>query len=155
MEVIAYDPYLDAAPNGVPATLANSLHHLLAAADFLTLHVPLTDETRHMIDARALARLKPSCRLVNTSRGGVIDEPALTDALHARRIAGAALDVFEHEPLAADHPLREAPNTVLTPHVSGITAEAMDNVSRRTATGVLDVLEGRTPDGLVNPSVLA
>ena len=155
MEVIAYDPYVAAPPSGVPAALTDSLHHLLAAADFLTLHVPLTDETRNMIDAGALGRLKASCRLINTSRGGVIDEAALNDALHAGTLAGAALDVFEQEPLATDHPLLEAPNTLLTPHVSGITAEAMSNVSRRIATGVIDVLAGRTPDGLVNPSVLA
>lgn len=155
MEVVAHDPYLDAPPTGVPAALADSLDHLLAAADFLTLHVPLTDETRNMIDAAALGRLKQTCRLINTSRGGVIDEAALNDALHTGSLAGAALDVFEHEPLAADHPLRDAPNTLLTPHVSGITAEAMNNVSGRIAAGVIDVLAGRTPDGLVNPSVLA
>ena len=120
----------------------------------MSLHVPLTDETRNMVDAGAIARLRPECRLINTSRGSVIDERALHDALCGGRVAGAALDVFEHEPLAADHPLLQAPNTLLTPHVSGITDEAMNSASRQVANGVIDVLEGRIPDGLVNPAVL-
>ena len=154
MQVVAYDPYVDPASYAGPVTLVGSVDHLLAAADFVTLHVPLTDETRNMIDTGALARLKPGCRLINTSRGGVIDERALCDALHRGSLAGAALDVFAQEPLAPGHPLRRTPNTLLTPHVSGITAEAMSNVSRQVARGVIDVLEGRTPGGLVNPVVL-
>ena len=107
-----------------------------------------------MIDTGALSRLKPTCRLINTSRGGVIDERALSAALHRGSLAGAALDVFEKEPLAPGHPLLQAPNTLLTPHVSGITAEAMSDVSRQVANGVIDVLDGRAPDGLVNPVAL-
>ena len=133
MQVNAYDPYVDPASYAGPATLVDSFDHLLASADFVTLHVPLTAETRNMIDSRALARLKPTCRLINTSRGGVIDERNLNDALHRGSLAGAALDVFEQEPLASGHPLFQAPNTLLTPHVSGLTAEAMNNVSRQVA----------------------
>ena len=155
MQVIAYDPYVDPASYAGPATLVDSFDHLLASADFVTLHVPLTAETRNMIDSRALAGLKPTCRLINTSRGGVIDERNLNDALHRGSLAGAALDVFEQEPLASGHPLFQAPNTLLTPHVSGLTAEAMSNVSRQVACGVIDLLAGRTPDGLVNPVVLS
>ena len=154
MNVIAYDPYVGGAADDTPATLVDSFHHLLADADFVTLHVPLTDETRNMIDAGALARLRPACRLINTSRGGVVDELALHDALCRGTLGGAALDVFEHEPLAPGHPLRTAPNTLLTPHVSGITAEAMSTVSQRIAAGVLDALAGHTPDGLANPDIL-
>ena len=155
MRVIAYDPYVAPATYEGPAILVETLDELLAAADFVTLHVPLTGETRNMIDASALARLKPSCRLVNTSRGGVIDELALCRALRERTLAGAALDVFAHEPLASNHPLVDAPNALLTPHVSGLTAEAMSNVSRQVARGVIDTLQGRTPNGLANPEVLA
>ncbi|MCY4483675.1 MAG: hydroxyacid dehydrogenase [Spirochaetaceae bacterium] len=154
MRVIAYDPYVEAEQNDTPAILFDSFDRLLADADFVTLHVPLTDETRNMIDHAALARLGPECRLINTSRGSVIDERALHDALCEGNLAGAALDVFTHEPLAADHPLLQAPNTLLTPHVSGITDEAMNTASRQIATGVIDVLEGRIPDGLVNPEVV-
>ena len=85
----------------------------------------------------------------------MIDEQTLSDALHRGSLAGAALDVFEQEPLASGHPLFQAPNTLLTPHVSGLTAEAMSNVSRQVAFGVIDLLAGRTPDGLVNPVVLS
>ena len=91
---------------------------------------------------------------VNTSRGGVVDERALHNALHRGGLAGAALDVFEHEPLAAGHPLLNAPNTLFTPHLGGITSEAMSSVSRQVAHGVIDVLEGRPPDGVANPIVL-
>lgn len=154
MNVIAYDPYVATAPDGVPARLMDSLHRVLSAADFVTLHVPLTDETRSMIDADALARLKPGCRLINTSRGAVIDEAALHVALHSGTLGGAALDVFEHEPLPSGHPLTRAPNTLLTPHVGGITNEAMSHVAQQVATGVIDVLQGRRPAGLFNPAVV-
>ena len=154
MRVIAYDPYVETAANNTPAKLFDSFDQLLAAADFVTLHVPLTDETRNMVGAGALARLKPECRLVNTSRGGVVDEHALHGALHRGSLAGAALDVFEYEPLTAGHPLRNAPNTLFTPHLGGITSEAMSSVSRQVANGVIDVLEGRTPDAVANPVVL-
>ncbi len=155
MRVIAYDPYLAPSAYDGPATLVETFDELLAAADFVTLHVPLTGETRNMIDAGALARLKPSCRLVNTSRGCVIDELALCHALREGTLAGVALDVFEREPLASDHPLLAAPNTLLTPHVGGLTAEAMSNVSQQVARGVIDTLQGRIPDGLVNPDIHA
>ena len=151
MRVIAYDPYVDRGAYQGPATFADSLAELLAGADFVTLHVPLTAETRHLIDAGTLARLKPGGLLVNTSRGEVIDETALGSALHAGTLAGAALDVFEVEPLAVAHPLTRTPNTLLTPHVSGITAEAMAAVSEQVAHGVIDVLQGRIPQDLLAP----
>ena len=151
MRVIAYDPYIDRGAHQGPAAFVDSLEELLAGADFVTLHVPLTAETRHMIDAGALALLKPSSRVVNTSRGGVIDETALSEALQAGTLAGAALDVFEEEPLAVDHPLTRTPNTLITPHVSGLTTEAMAAVSEQVAHGVIDVLHGRMPQDLLAP----
>ena len=151
MRVLAYDPYVDRAAYRGPAAFADTLEHLLAAADFVTLHVPLTGATRRLIDAGALARLKPGARLVNPSRGEVIDEAALADALQAGTLAGAALDVFAEEPLAAGHPLTRTPNTLLNPHLSGLTAEAMAAVSEQIAHGVIDVLQGRVPHDLLAP----
>ena len=97
------------------------LDDLLARADFVSLHTPLTPETRHLIDAAALARMKPTALLVNTARGGVVDQDALRVALHAGQIAGAALDVTDPEPLPADHPLLDAPNLLVVPHVGSAT----------------------------------
>jgi phosphoglycerate dehydrogenase-like enzyme len=98
--------------------------------------------------------LKPGCRIVNTSRGAVIDENALIRALEEERLAGAALDVFEEEPVPADHLLCRAPNLLMTPHISSSTTEAMDRMATDSAQGVLDVLQGRTPAHVVNPEAL-
>ena len=151
LRVLAYDPYLDRGAYPGPARFVDTFEQLLVGADFVTLHVPLTGETRRMIDAGALARLKPGARLVNTSRGEVIDEAALAGALRAGTLAGAALDVFAEEPLAPDHPLTRTPNTLLTPHLSGLTGEAMAAVSEQVAHGVIDALRGRLPRELLAP----
>ena len=153
MKVCGYDPYVAPGAYSGPAERLASLDELLAAADFLTLHVGLTAETRHLIDDRRLARLKAGCRVLNTSRGAVIDERALVRALEQGRIAGAALDVFEEEPIAADHPLCRAPNVLLTPHIASSSRESMDRMATDCAQGVLDVLEGRRPADVVNPEV--
>jgi len=101
------------------------LDELLANSDYITLHVPMTEQTRHMIDDKKLSTMKKSAFLINTSRGGVVDEHALTDALRRGGLAGAALDVFEKEPPAGE--ILSAPNTILTPHIAGQTAEAQAN----------------------------
>ncbi len=118
------------------------LDRLLAESDAVTLHVPLTDETRRLIDARALAKMKPDAVLVNTSRGGVVDEAALIEALGAGRLAGAMLDVFEEEPLGAETGKRfdNVPNLILTPHIAGITETSHRWLSVLTVNNVLDVL---------------
>ena len=142
MTVIAHDPVL-AADNPAWRDVGRvALHDLLARADAVSLHVPLTDETRGLIDADALAAMKPSAVLVNTARGGVVDEAALADALRAGRLGGAALDVFEEEPLGAEaaRAFEGCPNLVLTPHVAGVTAEANDRVSRLTVRNVARAL---------------
>jgi D-3-phosphoglycerate dehydrogenase len=154
MSVSAYDPFVSEAVYSGPATIEDSLEALFREADILTLHVPLTPETRHMINDHSLAWIKPGCRLINTSRGAVVDEAALVRALTEGRLAGAALDVFEEEPLPADHPLCQAPNTLLTPHISSSTQESLDRMSLQSAQGVLDVLNRRTPEHLVNPGYL-
>jgi D-3-phosphoglycerate dehydrogenase len=154
MKVLAYDPYLAKDSYSGPAILIDSLETLLKQADFLSLHVELTPETRHLIDGPKLDMVKATCRLVNTSRGAVIDEEALVRALEAGRLAGAALDVFEEEPLPADHPLLSAPNTLLTPHISSSTSESLERMSVQAAQGVLDVFQGVKPRYLANPAVL-
>jgi glyoxylate reductase len=120
------------------------LYDLLAASDFVSLHVPLTAQTRHLVDANALARMKPGAVLVNTSRGGVVDTTALIEALRTGRLAAAGLDVYEDEP---DVPatLRELPNTVLLPHIGSATVATRNAMARLCAENVIAVIEGRAP----------
>ena len=122
------------------ATAAYGLDALLAEADVVTLHVPLTDATRHLIDAARLAQMKPGAVLINTARGGVVDESAVAAALKSGRLGGAALDVFEQEPLPAGSPLAGCPNLLLTPHIAGVTSESNTRVSALIADKVLDAL---------------
>jgi (S)-sulfolactate dehydrogenase len=120
-----------------------SLDELLAESDAVTLHVPLTKETRHLIDAARIGRMKPGAVLINSARGGVVDERALVAALRAGRLGGAALDVFENEPLPAGSALAGVPNLVLTPHVAGVTREANARVSALIAEKVAEALTRR------------
>ena len=151
MFVHAYDPFVPAATYQGPAGDRRFPGKPSPKADILSLHVPLTPGTRHMINTGSLAWVKPGCRLINTSRGAVIDEAALVSALSQGKLAGAALDVFEEEPLPADHPLCRAPNTLLTPHISSSTQESLQRMSFQSAQGVLDILHGRTPEHIINP----
>ncbi|KXJ65322.1 3-phosphoglycerate dehydrogenase [Achromobacter xylosoxidans] len=120
-----------------------ALDELLGQADVVTLHVPLTPETRHLLDAVRIARMRPGAILINTSRGGIVDEAALAAALCAGRLRGAALDVFEQEPLPAGGTLADAPNLILTPHIAGLTQEANTRVSDMVAAGVTMALDAR------------
>ena len=120
----------------------SSLDTLVAAADVVTLHVPLTPQTRNLVDAGRLARFKPGSILINTARGGVVDEPALAAALRSGRLGGAALDVFDQEPLPAGSPLADCPNLILTPHVAGVTRESNVRVSTLIADKVAAALTG-------------
>lgn len=146
MRVVAFDPYVPPDRYSGPAKIVATLERLLDIADFITLHVPLTSETHHIINAQTLQRVKPTCRIINTSRGPTIDQDALIQALRIGAIAGAGLDVFEEEPLPAGHPLCDAPNTVLTPHIAGITHTSLERISMQSAQAVLDVLHGRKPE---------
>lgn len=119
------------------------LDALLARADIVSLHCPLTDQTRGLIDAAKLARMKKGALLVNTARGAVVDESALADALASGHLGGAGLDTFETEPLRAGSPLRDLSNVILTPHVAGVTRQAALRVATTTARNVVDFLAGR------------
>jgi D-3-phosphoglycerate dehydrogenase len=141
MPVVAYDPYIaDERFTALRVRRAATLDALIAEANILTVHVPLTDETRGMIGKRELGRLPARSVVVNMARGGVVDEPALLAALEADQLRGAVLDVFTVEPLAPDHPLRTARNVVLTPHLGANTVEAQRNVARDVCEAVRDAL---------------
>jgi phosphoglycerate dehydrogenase-like enzyme len=154
MRVHVYDPFVPRDAQAELVTFEDSLEGLMRTADFLTLHIPLTESTRHLINEQSLKWVKPSCRIINTSRGSVIDEAALANALTSGKISGAALDVFEEEPLPVDHVLLKTPNTLLTPHISSSTQESLENMSLQAAQGVLDVLHGKTPQYLANPEMM-
>jgi D-3-phosphoglycerate dehydrogenase len=151
MRVVAYDPYLSATrARSLQVELVDELDDLLSGANFISLHTPLTVETRHIIDAQRLAKTKRGVRVINCARGGLIDEAALAQALRDGHVAGAALDVFETEPLPDDSPLRDAPNLVLTPHLGASTAEAQESVGIEIAQSIRAVLLEGTIRNAVN-----
>ncbi len=151
MRVLAYDPYLSATrARSLQVELVDELDDLLTRADFISLHTPVTAETRHILDAARLTRTKRGVRVVNCARGGLIDETALAWALQQGHVAGAALDVFEIEPLPADSALRSAPNLVLTPHLGASTAEAQESVGIEIAESIRAVLLDGTIRNAVN-----
>ncbi|MHA1653816.1 MAG: 2-hydroxyacid dehydrogenase [Candidatus Thorarchaeota archaeon] len=129
------------------------LDTLLRSSDFVSIHVPLTKETRHLIDRDKLAVMKPTAILINTARGPVIDEEALAEALANGRIRAAGLDVFEKEPLAADSPLLDLDNVVLTPHIGSASIETRSRMAEICARNLVAGLQGQRPPNLVNPEV--
>ena len=155
MRVVAYDPYLSAArARTLQVELVDELDDLLASANFISLHMPLTEETHHMVDATRLEKTKRGVRVINCARGGLIDEDALADALHSGQVGGAALDVFEIEPLPSDTPLRTAPNLVLTPHLGASTAEAQESVGIEIAQSIrAALLEGTIRNAVNMPNL--
>jgi D-3-phosphoglycerate dehydrogenase len=155
MRVLAFDPYLSASrARTLQVELVDDLDDLLAAADFITLHTPLTPQTHHMLDAPHLAKTKRGVRVINCARGGLIDEIALADALRSGQIAAAALDVFETEPLPNDSPLRALPNIVLTPHLGASTAEAQESVGIEIAQSIrAALLEGTIRNAVNMPNL--
>lgn len=130
------------------------LDELLSMADFLTIHVPLTPETRHSIGGREIAMMKRSAFLINTSRGPVVNEKALTSALLRGKIAGAALDVFEKEPVGPANPLMRLSNVILLPHIASASVETRTSMAELAARNILAALDGKTPPNLVNREVL-
>lgn len=155
MKVVAYDPYLSAnRARNLRVELAESIEDAIARADFITLHMPLTDETRHMLDARRLGLCKKGVHIINCARGGLVSEAALLEGLESGQVAGAALDVFETEPPPADHPLLGRPDVVFTPHLGASTTEAQENVGIEIAEVLADHLKtGRIRNAVNMPSI--
>ncbi len=151
MKVLGFQRRRDALPDFVDYA---ELFDLFARSDFIALCCPLTAATKGLASAALIARMKPGAWLCNVSRGAVVDEDALVAALRDRRIGGAALDVYAVQPLAAGHPLRELPNTVLTPHVAGLSRESAAYMSQVAAEEVVRVLRGERPRNLINPEAL-
>jgi phosphoglycerate dehydrogenase-like enzyme len=156
MKVIAYDPLPDTAFCAANGIALVSFEELLARSDFFSLHLPLTQETRHIINRDTISRMKPGAVLVNTSRGGLVCEPDLVAALRDGRLAGAVLDVFEEEPTPADNPLRFLPNVVLTPHNAGVDVQSLEDMARSAAEAVASLRRGEWPaEKVMNPEVRA
>ena len=149
MKVLGFDPFLTSTRAAQLDIEATTIEDILQRSDFVTLHTPLTKETRHMINAESLATMKPTAFILNCARGGIIDESALYDALKNGKLGGAALDVFENEP-PKDSPLRELDNVLLTPHLGASTEEAQVEVALDVARQIVDVFGGRPPQSAVN-----
>src|ERR1700737_726282 len=150
MRPVAYDPYLSSSrARSLQVELFEDLDQVLSRADFVTLHMPLTAETKHLIDAKRLAKMKRGARIINCARGGLIDETALAEALRSGHIAAAALDVFETEPPPSEFPLRDLENVVFTPHLGASTTEAQESVGIEIAEAIRALLL----DGVIRNAV--
>ena len=154
MRVVAFDPFVDGADARAMGVELLLLDDALAEADYLSIHTPLVTETRNLIDARELALMKPNAYVVLTSRRGIIDEAALADALRARQIAGAGIDVWDGEPLDPSHPLLQLDNVIGSPHAAWYSQVPIVELRQRFAEAAADVLHGIMPRSLVNPSIL-
>lgn len=150
---IAFDPYVDEISMAQLGVRKVSLEALLGAADFVVVTCALSPETRGLIGAAELARMRPEAFLVNVARGPIVDQDALVAALREDRIAGAGLDVYAHEPTDASLPFIGLDNVILTPHAIAMTQECIRDMGRMAVGSILDVLEGRRPHGLYNPEV--
>lgn len=157
MKVAVYDPYVPADTiKAAGCTPVTDLDAALAQADYVTLHCPKTPETVGLINAARLARMKPTAFLVNTARGGIVDEATLHAALVGKKLAGAGLDVFDKEPPEPDNPLFKLPNVLCAPHMAGVTREAMDRMAVAAVKNVLSVFDGApNAENVVNKDVLA
>ncbi|HXX37342.1 MAG TPA: C-terminal binding protein [bacterium] len=153
LRVVAVDPHVDAATMEAMGVEKVEPDELLARADIVSLHPPLTSETRGMIGAAAFARMKPGAILINASRGGVVDQEALIAALRSGRLGGAGLDVQTPEPPAKDNPLHQMDNVVLTPHYASTTVEAMQELAEKVGRQAAQLLRGEWPTYLANPAV--
>lgn len=153
-EVLTYDVYQDEGFAREYQISYVPVDQLLRESDNVTLHCFLNEQTYHLIDAGRLATMKPTAYLINTARGGIVDAEALYQALKEKQIAGAALDVFEQEPLPADDPLRQLDNAYLASHVAGISDDSIHGMSEMAAENIIRVLKGEQPLQIVNPEVL-
>ena len=155
LRMLAYDPYVDADVMSRYGVRKTELDDLLQSADFITVHTPLTDETRHLLGERAFGLMKEGVFIVNTSRGPVVQESALVTALRSGKVWGAGLDVMEQEPLPADSALCEFGNVTLTPHIASYSLEAVETLYHFGAEIAADLLRGRWVSTIVNPQVRA
>jgi len=155
MRVLAWSAHLTEEKAAAHGAVYTPLDDLLRQGDVVTLHLKLSERTRGIITARHISLMKPTACLVNTARGYLLDEEALVGALREKRIRGAALDVFQKEPLPVDHPLRSLENVVLTPHMGYVTAESYDQFFRQAVENIEAYLDGRVPPGALNPEVLS
>jgi phosphoglycerate dehydrogenase-like enzyme len=153
-ETIAYDPHADAATAAKLGVRLTDLDEVMRSSDFVSLHCPLTERTRRLIGRREFSLMRPDAYLINTARGGIVDEDALHDALREKRIAGAALDCFETEPLMEPSRFREFENVLLAPHSIAWTHEMFRDIGRSACQTMVDLAERRVPRGIVNPHVL-
>jgi D-3-phosphoglycerate dehydrogenase / 2-oxoglutarate reductase len=153
MQVIACDPYLDEKTIAARGAVKVTLEELLQRADFVSINCPLDESTRGMIGAREFALMQPHAYFITTARGFIHDERALTEALRAKKIAGAGIDVWDKEPPPSDHPLLQLDNVIATPHTAGMTREARANMGRIAAEQLVMTLDGKRPPRIVNPQV--
>ncbi len=154
MRLLAYSPHADPGEAAALGVRLAPLDELVAESDFVSIHARLTAESRRMVGARELGRMKPTAFLVNVARGEIVDQPALVEALAAGRIAGAGLDVFATEPLPLDDPLIKLPNVILTPHWSPATTDIWLDTGLAMSTGMLRVARGEAPENVINRDVL-
>lgn len=154
MKILAYDPLVPREAMEKAGAKVVAIPEILKASDFVTLHVPSMPETKGMIGEAQLKTMKRSAYLINCARGPIVDEAALVKALKDGTIAGAGLDVFDPEPPKADSQLFQLPNVVLSPHSAGLTAECVIRMATHAAQAIIDVLEGRHPEGVINPEAL-
>lgn len=154
MRVLAYDPFITPErAQELDIELVPTLAEALGAADVISLHVPLMPETRHLVNAETLAQMKTGAYLVNSARGGLVDEAALYNALQEGKLAGAGLDVFDPEPPPPDHPLLQLDNVVATPHIAGASMQSKDRLWEQAIMQALQILRGERPPNLLNPEV--
>jgi phosphoglycerate dehydrogenase-like enzyme len=149
MTVQAYDPYFDetfAAQYGIKKT---SLDEVIIQSDFISLHVPLTDKTKHLIDADMIAKMKDGAIIINTARGGIIDEAAAAEAVKSGKLGGLGLDAFEQEPLT-NSPLKGLPRVIFTPHTGAHTAEAVVGMGKMAVENCIDILSGKDNPNILN-----
>jgi D-3-phosphoglycerate dehydrogenase len=156
MKVLAFDPYLSETIKEQDRSWVRfcELEELIERADIVTIHIPLTEETKGLIDSQRISRMKKNALLVNTSRGGIIDERALADALISGNLGGAGIDVFSHEPLTITDPLLAAPSTILTPHAAALTNDCVKRMAVMAAQRLIDQFDGFIPENIANPEVL-
>jgi phosphoglycerate dehydrogenase-like enzyme len=155
MRVLAWSANLTAEKAAAAGATHVDLDDLFRQSDVVTLHLRLSERTNHIVTARHISLMKPTACFVNTARGQLVDEQALFDALSAGRIRGAALDVFQTEPLPVNHPLRSLENVILTPHMGYVTEDSYDQFFSQAVENIEAYLDGRVPAGAMNPQVLA